>query len=655
MLRRNQRASEIAKYLVDDGDNLRITTSCVENEENSSIVGNASMAMSVVYERLKSSEAKETKSHEEDLATDSSSDLSDDGSYSRQPKGEVPRYPGLKNATTFENVFGTKAIKKGLSNAEKLLATRGVKSFLLKRTPLQTSFLSSPKYQEMEESGDMARSPTLYEASSNKKSQRSVRSARLDVATGRPMLARQNAQVMGRPSAAHHEWEIGTVLSPSQSLSTRKSPSRRSGKSIAWDDGSHSVQSEISHLTGDSFRSKRSGYSESRAMYIEPDGGNLLMASEDDDETNSASDDGDIPNKAFFEKFRQERILRYSQSAASPLNQRDTRVVDDFVLSADDDFSQVSELNLRGANSDDGLFSTKTGIQTVRQRVMSDSQFLFEMLRRKRLISTEQGLNHGPHEKEDAVWAPRTPTYLVRSASFSDYLFPPLVDDFDQAQRPRCFSENNIEYFDSDEDGAGMQYLEHVEFDKEVTSSSTQRNFAAAPAEFHRLLKDSASKLPALVLPTFGRGIPLRGVAKAADSIPLLSDHDSSPVSMQPPRRLSDSCCEEGNPPVAGGSDDAFLRRPRQRTNSAASGAAVKESFIRQAVEPMRAPLQAISRATTAAKIMASSLLPPAAVSLPSKTSKAYDYYWKKDDEDSEGDNEVLWSLSKDDSFGDMF
>jgi hypothetical protein len=200
-----------------------------------------------------------------------------------------------------------------------------------------------------------------------------------------------------------------------------------------------------------------------------------------------------------------------------------------------------------------------------------------------------------------------------------------------------------------------MKFLENLDFD----ISRLQRNVASAPTEIHRMLKEGASKLPALVLPAFGRGIQPRGGGKGTDSIPLLSGHDDDDSVMPPPRRLSDSGFDVSTPPRNGGFEQA-IQRPR--TNAASGGVPVKDSFIRQASEPMRIPLQAISRvstatATNAAKMFASALRPPVGASLPSRTTKAYDYYWSTNDEASTGNasHEVLWNLSDNDSFDDMF
>ena len=662
MLRHNVRSSDLARCFVDDGDDLQMTPSFLPNEENSSLSGNISVAVSVVKKQSVPSRLNYPKLCEQDCGSESSSIHSDKGSYIGRQNGEIPRHRSNR-VSVIEKIISTNAVKKGLNNAQKLLGTRNVKSFLMKSSSSRTL----TDYQEMEESEETTDSPLGSAGLPVDQSFRSIRSARINVASGRSLLVRQNAQVMGRPSAAQHEWDIGSVLSSTESSSSKNASSSRSGRNLVCDNGGRSVRSDISRLTGDSFRSRYSDFSTAGAMFIGPEGRNLLgVTDEDSDMSNNLEEEMEAPSSTFLRRIQKER-----SPVAKGRNQRER--VKDFVLSADDDFSQISELNLRGANSDDGLFSPGTGVLPVRERVLSDSEFLFETLRRKRRLSLEQARDSLPVTEEIVDHMETSPTNLVRSVSYSDFLFPPPIDELDQVLRPRCFSESNVEKVNI-ADGFGMnKFLDNFDFEKD-TSTNIQRNGTTVPNEFHRILMEGASKLPGFVLPTFGRAKqPRRGT----DSIPLLSDHDDDHDTVVPHSSGGpDSSFEEeelGSASAAAGSFKQAIQRPR--TNSASNlevkkGSCVKQQQQQQAVlvaEPRRAPLQAISRvsavtatnAAHAAKKIASVLRPPVVASLPSRASKAYDYYWNTSDEPSTaGDasqHEVLWSLGGTDSFDDMF
>ena len=657
MLRQTVRSSDIARCFVDDGDDLQMTPSFLPNEENSSLSGNTSVAVSAVVKKpFAPSRRQDPKLFDQDCASDSSSIHSDDGSHAVRQHSGVPRHRSNR-LSVIEKVISTNAVKKGLNNAHKLLGTRNVKSFLLKTSSSRTL----NDYQEMEETDESTDSPFVAADLPVDQSFRSIRSARINVASGRSLLVRQNAQVTGRPSAAQHEWDIGSVVSSTESPSSKNVSSSRSGRNLVWNSGGRSVRSDISRLTGDSFRSRHSDFSIARAMFTGPGGQNLLgVTDEDGDMTNTLEEEeGDLPSITFLKRIQKER---------SPIAKGRNQRVKDFVLSADDDFSQISELNLRGANSDDGLFSPRAGVLPVRERVLSDSEFLFEM-RKRRLL--EQGRDGPPVAAETLDEMRPSPTNIARSVSYSDFLFPPPTDDFDQVLRPRCFSESNIVDVDIVDGGGINKFLDDFGFDKD-TSPNIPRRGVAVPNEFHRLLMEGASKLPGLVLPAFGRAKQPR---HGTDSIPLLSDHDDDHYSVVPPS----SCFEEeeeGSPSAAGSFKQAIQKT---RTHSASNVALKNGSFVKpqqqqqqqqvvpMAIEPIRAPLQAISRvsvatatnAAHAAKIIASALRPPVVASLPSRNSKAYDYYWTtKDDASTAGDasqHEVLWTLGGGDSFDDMF
>jgi len=539
MLRQSGRASDLARSFVDDGDDLQMTPSFYPSEENSSIAGNMSVTVSVhTKKRFTPSKRNGLKSLDEDIdrTTDASiSDHSDEvSSIGDDETTDVPyeRRSHRRSLTLEKVIQSNKAVKKGLDNAQKLLATRTVKSFLMKKS---LSSRALTEYQEIKESEDGPENPPILSSlsQSGRSSIRSIRSGRINIATGRSLLVRQNAQVMGRPSVAQQEWDIGTIYSSSESsssvVSTVSRRRRGSSSTSEFDIGGRSVRSvrsDISRLTGDSFHSRHSDFTMSRAMFIDQlVGPNLLGGTtdeDDDDIVNTVEEhEEDFQVNDYPEDFHR---LGWNTDQSKPLR----RKVNDYVLSAEDDFSQISELHLRGANSDDGLFSPRAGVLPVRERVLSDSEFLFEMLRRRRRLSAEY--NHdSPYNQDDIETDQRSPNNLIRSASFSDYLFPPSTSDIDstQQQRPRCMSAGHVENITHSEDGDGMNFLKDLDFIKDTITPPNipQRSIPMSSTDLHRIWKEGTSKLPSLHLPAFAKGKQSKGGHRRTDSIPLLSAH----------------------------------------------------------------------------------------------------------------------------------
>lgn len=652
------RTSGIAQSWVDDGDDLHMTPSFLPSEENSSVVGNASVAPSTSVHEKPSEypffdvERESENRRDNDMENSSVQSTACEGGVGENSRERSKSFNILRERT------------KDWKKPQKFVLPRRIKRFISPaKGPLSHHLPIHPKngtYQEMLED------PTEHHNPSNlDESMRSIRSTRIDVGTGRSMLVRQNAQVKGRPSVAQQQWDVGSVVSSTGSSASNSSiSSRRSKRNITWNNADNSVRSDISRLTGDSsLNSKRSPYSMSRAMYMGPNpDNNFLLGATEEEEEEEAFEMTSSQNDEFFKNLSHMPQASSTNHTVHDENRDDVgegdrMLTETVVLATLDDLSQISELNVLGSHSDDKLFSPRAGIMRGRERVMSDSEFLLEMQRRKLRFYKDdarilESYNCEPRGQDGLAISPRLVVPgLSRTASYSDFLFPPTETNSDHIQKQRCLSESNMEEIMVDvlEKKAVDRYLDDFDYNISRDGARNSTSAATATKELHRLLKENTSKLQILALPGFRRGQARRLEGAELDSIPLLSD---SEYASKTPTLISDSSVsvfEEG------GMDDEEVNKQMLRT----SGSPENIGDITS-----RSPLQVLSRvssatvsATNAAKMIASVIRPPVASIMPMRSSKAHDYYWNTGDDESDGDasGQILWSLSEHDSFEDIF
>jgi hypothetical protein len=678
MLRSSKRTSEIANSFVDDGDDLHITESFQASEENSSVVGNASCIGSILTP-LKSSD-KEI----DDGCTESA------GSTLEISQTEEMNVQPIEERTNFK-MLPRVSLKKGLYRAQKLLPWRF--KTLLVRPRLSKAI---QEYQEMEDP-DGPLSDTASDVASYAGTFHSIRSSRVNIGNGRSLLVRQNAQVMGRSSVAKNEWDVGSKLSSSGSSGES---SRRLGRSLSWDNSSCGARSDISQLTGDSFRSSRSNFTHSsRAMYIHP-APNLLGTTEEEEEqlenenivgANSPFFDESPSTLPSFFSSRTEsprELNMFSVSSRKEILQRKARkvarkVANKVLLQRNEAYSELEMWDLFAANSNEQASPTFKDEQ-IRARVFSDSDFVFEMHRQRAAMDMcvdEDGFevsSRSNHHRSPIRRDTDSASDSIRTRSYSDTFVPPTIlteqaNGVDTAaSRPRCASETFVDNGHWDVDNGHWDFdtrsndFDNFEFDKDSCSEVDSDLF------YKRIKSDSvnASKQP-LVPPALT--ISRRHSQNDSDCIPLLSDHGSS----ERLRRLSDPGLSDqevatSNPFRVGRIPSPSQWRARGAVVSCESetsgetnmaGIDLERQLEENSLRPtVLQPIQRLSSPTTAsaAKMITSALRPPTATTPCPVQPSNYNYYWNdgSDEEafcdDDDDDEEVLWSLNVD-SFEEMF
>ena len=106
---------------------------------------------------------------------------------------------------------------------------------------------------------------------------------------------------------ASTDWDIAS-LSSEGSGSAKSAQSRRS---IAWDNNSRASDSDLSNLTGDSFRSRHSNYSRSRAMFLSI--GNSLLGEAESETSEKDPDDIDLTNDTIFAAYDVDGSFRFGE------------------------------------------------------------------------------------------------------------------------------------------------------------------------------------------------------------------------------------------------------------------------------------------------------------------------------------------------------
>jgi hypothetical protein len=400
MLSIRDRDSKLAHSVLDDGDDLFITGSFRADEENSSTIGNSSY----MEPPPKTSPISVKARSEDGSATSVASSLLFDAETVKQEKRKVPRLPFPSN----------------------LLRTRRFWPWRLNPMLLRQRHAKVLKeYQEIIEEEDSPKtdldSATVH----------SIRSTRFNVATGRSMLVRQNAQVIGRPSMAQTDWDVGSSFSSD-------SGSTRSRRSLSCDIvRSNSGISDISHLTTDSFRSKRSDFSPSRAMYVSGPG--TLLGDTQSEESDDEQDENTTPNNKFFN----EGHAKHNSTEQTKLRGKDTRIL-----------QKVSEEE----ECEEGTTTPNT-------------------------TAARKFVNRVLHRNEDGQHRATEFWELFATLSSDEWPTSP-PDDFENAVRDRIFSDTDVLF------ERQRQRSEQQEFGFETSLASPSVN---------RILKDLKGKEPCSV------------------------------------------------------------------------------------------------------------------------------------------------------------
>lgn len=650
MMLRNKKASDIANAIVDDGDDIHITSSFRASEENSSIVGNASCLGSGILQ------LRNPKSDSDDDSTESVQSI--DATEAEEVKDLQP----TDRRDKFK-VLRALSFTKRLRRADLSLPWR-LNSFLVR--PMQSRALR--EYQEMIEQ-DAPLSPAASDVASYAETLKSMRSSRINVATGRTLLVRQKAQVVGRPSVAQADWDIGSSISSyTSSASSSAGSSRKIGmkRSLSWDNTSCGARSDVSQLTGDSFRSKRSDFTSARGMFVHPEI-SLLETTEEVDEHDFeiANDENVAPNRVRFQNRKVlESRVGFSPGKATSLQGAARKVVNRLLWEAKTEFQELNDWDAFATIAEEHSESSSCDRDEIRARAFSDSDFVFEMQRQRHSMDgcrvDEFGF-HLPSPRETIV------SDICRSRAYSDSFRPHHIFENDvetSTARARCASENYVAHFDL-ESSIGVQHIEDFDFDKGV-----------AFEEFELPRVQNTSK-PNLVDP-FQRLLisqvsdqNRRRSQEAPESIPLLNQIEISKTH----RRLSSYPESTGvnafnNCNLTHNSWRGWNDGMTSEQASSASGDASREmtdrtavismNRTRQDIDPCRV-LQPVQRglssptAASAAKLIASALRPPGVSSCSAVgVSDHQNYYWN-DDSDEEASDEVLWVLSAEESFETLF
>jgi len=264
MLSRRETISSPAHYAIVDGDDLHITGSFEESEENSSTVANVS-CHTRSFAIGNSNKAKVTTNHSVDISRD---DNIQDGQ-----KGDK-QFP--KKSKKFMKILR----KLGQSRRLLLLSSK----FRQKSSLFRSSTNTVPDYEEIIENEFGHKEQ--YNSVNDSETILSLRSSRNNVRTGKSMLVRQKAQVISRPSTAHSNWEISQSHS-SDSKSYRNLMLR--GKSLVLDDSSIGGMSDMTEDTSSFYGFSNKAHLSFRRtpMFVNAD---TYCIDEDEDEDGSEND-----------------------------------------------------------------------------------------------------------------------------------------------------------------------------------------------------------------------------------------------------------------------------------------------------------------------------------------------------------------------------
>ena len=626
---RRDRVSKLATSVLDDGDDLCITPSFVASEENSSVIGNASC-----FEPMKSNnEAAKKPQSDDDNTTPASSTINDQEDDDTNDKSKRI----LQKLPFSGNLRYTKSFRPWRLNARLL---RG-----------QSLYKTIQEYEELVE--DV--SPTFEDSDAS--SIHSIRSSRRNVGTGRSLLVRQNAQVIGRPSMAETQWDIGSLSSES-SASTRRGILTRNRS----DD---SVSSDISHLTGDSFRSKKSEFSMSRAMYIDNSGallGETIIEASDDE-----SDENESPNSIFFADFRP---TGFSEEKSQLSRDKINALLSVFKKQNQNQYNLLQEETVYAGESENGkkhpddLYTTPAQgamENTQRQRIFSDTDIVFE---RQRQRSEWKAYDHLASQNEIDSPLSSERNVLIngeRPRTLSDSMTRNEVSIASErkriSRRQRLMSDP---LFDSSRTLCSSRTRGISDSDISVRSERSRSSRAARSRESASLDTSEKKQQRGSEWITTRRRNKDKEIQTRVRSR-LSSDSELTMASVRNVSTL--------NWPLQP-QNASRSQRPRTKSDSEMSGRSGTPEFSMasrskradedDATQRAMRSLESISAlssptALSAARQIASALR-PALAPVPARSLESRDYYWNHDsdsDSSSQQGQEVLWSLASE-SFDDI-
>ena len=353
MLPKRESISSYAHGVLGDGDDLHITGSFEENEDNSSIIANASC---INHPRASHPGERSVGTEKKDSDNSNGDNLQDE-----------------------EQMEAMRSSKKPLKVMSKIFRQLRQKhrQHLLKFRQQPAVFRSSigtiNEYQEMvedENENDHQHEKESVTCTDDSMTVVSQRSTRNNIRTGRSMLVRQKAEVFNRPSAAQAKWDISSSFS-SDSTSYRNILRRQrsltldnsscDGLSVLTDDTSlYRSFSKRDHL---SFRQRRPMFIDATTYRIEEDTDESESSIDSEGEGDDVSPDSNVIECGY--DFRQ--LPSFDETEPTP----------------DNDFNSDWHLGNEEEEEEEEEEENEVG-QTpfdLRQRVFSDSDVVFERQR----------------------------------------------------------------------------------------------------------------------------------------------------------------------------------------------------------------------------------------------------------------------------------
>jgi hypothetical protein len=355
MLKGRQKAiSDYAEHVLGDGEDIHITESFEEQEENSSTIANASCGgeQSIVLPRnfSRRQHARET------IHINKLKSVGNERDKDIDPNGKQAK---VTSTSTAEKVINDpdndNVVRKPLQAINRIINS------IRDRNPLVPWRLRQPNVavcrpptlkfsireyhkilEEDEEATQVVDSITVT----------SLRSSRNNIRTGKSMLVRQNAEVFGKPSVAQAMWDISSSLSSAGSSGNSKTILHKQ-KSVSLDNASCSGLSDITEdTTFTRIKKIDNSFIRRQVVFVNPADARLGGTFCIEEAEESGSDEGDdSPHSHDGEQydFRQLELQNTKIDSASPWNM----------------------IAASGVDTDCDLYSP-------RQRIFSDSDILFE-------------------------------------------------------------------------------------------------------------------------------------------------------------------------------------------------------------------------------------------------------------------------------------
>jgi hypothetical protein len=451
MLSRRELISSPAHDAIEDGDDLHITDSYEGDEENSSVIANASChTRSLVVEIF--DKPKVTKK-----------DDTVDGNINDGERG------GMQFSKKSQKVMN---ILRQQSRRLLPLNLRH-KAYLFR-----SSTNTVAEYEEMLENDFGLEEEENY--AHDFETIASLRSSRKNVRTGESMLIRQKAQVVSRPSTAHSNWEVSKSPDPKNYRS-----SMLRGKSLILDDSSIGGMSDITEDTSAFYGYQNMVPSSLKRtpMFINT---NTYCIDEDEDESESDCDENDRKSspdgtvESAYD-FREVIPLNDSIESTSEVSSRPKspvasvkqvkvlaiydhmrrRVYSDSQIDTEghndvvDSNSQVSNSPNSNGNSD---LEEEEQLQKTDLKASSGSYYVDKLLRKRFENPQSSKLTPSNDAAAHASWPfPRTRTY---SDSYIDQMSSPSDEHrsgmiADSPLRVQPFRRQSLPLFERDEQQNG--------------------------------------------------------------------------------------------------------------------------------------------------------------------------------------------------------